>query len=169
VIEYRTQQTPQFGKMRDPGYDGGDLVFAVPGSITPLPPQSAPVKPSPTPPVPRPTPPTVVSAVTLSGTVTDASGLPLPGVTVEASSPVLIERVRTAVTDESGRYRVVDLRPGTYSVTFTLPGFTTFKREGIELSGSMTVTVNAQLTVGRRADRGAGTIRTISGGFPPRS
>ncbi len=77
---------------------------------------------------------------TIAGVVRDASGGVLPGVTVEASSPALIEKVRSAVTDGSGQYRVVDLRPGTYTVTFTLTGFATMKREGIELSGTMTAT-----------------------------
>src|SRR2546427_47941 len=72
----------------------------------------------------------------LTGVVKDSSGAVLPGVTVEASSPVLIERVRAAVTDGSGLYRIVDLRPGVYSVTFTLTGFSTVKREEIELTGS---------------------------------
>ena len=68
----------------------------------------------------------------------DASGAVLPGVTVEAASPVLIEKVRSAVTDGTGQYRIVNLLPGTYTVTFTLPGFSTVKREGIELTGSFT-------------------------------
>ena len=72
----------------------------------------------------------------VTGTVRDASGAVLPGVTVEASSPALIEKTRTAVTDGSGQYRIVDLRPGTYSLTFTLPGFNTVKRDSIELTGS---------------------------------
>ena len=72
----------------------------------------------------------------------------LPGVTVEAASPVLIEKVRSVVSDAAGQYRIVDLRPGTYSVTFSLPGFTTVKREGIELSGNFVATVNADLRVG---------------------
>ena len=72
----------------------------------------------------------------------------LPGVTVEAASPALIEKVRTAVTDGQGRYNIVDLRPGIYTVTFTLPGFSTFKREGIELSAGFTATVNAEMKVG---------------------
>ena len=71
----------------------------------------------------------------IAGVVKDTSGAILPGVTAEASSPVLIEKVRTAVTDASGRYQIVDLRPGEYSVTFTLPGFTTVRREGILLIG----------------------------------
>src|SRR5688500_19406887 len=65
----------------------------------------------------------------LAGTVRDASGAVLPGVTVEAASPALIEKVRTAVTDGTGRYRIEDLRPGVYSVTFTLPVFATTRRE----------------------------------------
>src|SRR5437879_13620917 len=72
----------------------------------------------------------------VTGTVRDASGAVLPGVTVEASSSALIERTRTAVTDGTGQYRIIDLRPGTYSLTFTLPGFNTVKRDGIELTGS---------------------------------
>ena len=71
----------------------------------------------------------------ITGIVKDTSGAVLPGVTVEASSPVLIEKVRTATTDGSGQYRIVNLRAGTYTVTFTLPGFGTVKREGIELTG----------------------------------
>lgn len=69
----------------------------------------------------------------IAGLVRDTSGAVLPGVTVEAASPALIEKVRTVVTDSDGRYSVVDLRPGTYSVTFTLPGFTTVRREGVAL------------------------------------
>jgi len=85
---------------------------------------------------------------TIAGSVRDATGGLLPGVTVEAASPALIEKVRTVVTDAQGNYRIVDLRPGTYAVTFTLPGFSTFKREGIELSAGFTATVNAELKVG---------------------
>jgi len=85
---------------------------------------------------------------TITGTVRDTSGAVLPGVTVEATSPVLIEKVRTVVTDNTGQYRIVDLRPGTYSVTFTLPGFTTFKRDGVELTGALTATINAEMRVG---------------------
>ena len=70
------------------------------------------------------------------GLVTDSTGALLPGVTVETSSPALIEQARTALTDNAGRYAVVDLRPGTYAVTFTLPGFRTIRREGIVLEGS---------------------------------
>src|ERR1700681_2235769 len=84
----------------------------------------------------------------IAGTVKDASGAVLPGVTVEASSPELIEKVRTAISDGTGQYRIENLRPGTYAVTFTITGFSTVKREGIELTGSFTATVNAELKVG---------------------
>ena len=72
----------------------------------------------------------------------------LPGVTVEASSPVLIEKVRTVVTDGNGIYRVVDLPPGVYTVTFTITGFATVKREGIGVAGVQTASVNADMRVG---------------------
>ena len=85
---------------------------------------------------------------TITGVARDTSGAVLPGVTVEATSPALIERVRSVVTDNTGRYRIVELRPGTYTVTFTLPGFSTVKREGIELSGQFVATIDAQLPVG---------------------
>jgi len=89
-----------------------------------------------------------LAQASIAGVARDASGAVLPGVTVEASSPALIEKVRSVVTDGSGQYRIVDLRPGTYSVTFTLPGFSTFKRDGIELTGSFNATVNGDLRVG---------------------
>src|SRR2546430_808833 len=79
----------------------------------------------------------------ITGTVRDASGAILPGATVEAASDVLIEKVRTAATDATGQYRIVDLRSGIYTLTITLPGFNTFKREGVELSGTFTATINA--------------------------
>src|SRR5207253_1515865 len=69
----------------------------------------------------------------IAGVVRDASGAVLPGVTVEAASPALIEKVRSVVTDEQGQYRIVDLRTGTYTVTFTLTGFSPVRREGVEL------------------------------------
>jgi hypothetical protein len=93
-------------------------------------------------------PATAFAQASIAGVVRDTSGAVLPGVTVEAASPALIEKVRSVVTDGNGQYRVVDLRPGTYSVTFTLPGFSTFRRDGIELAGSFTATVNADLRVG---------------------
>ena len=87
-------------------------------------------------------------AIGIAGVVQDTSGAVLPGVTVEAASPALIEKVRTVVSDGEGRYSIVDLRPGTYVVTFTLTGFSTVKREGIGLPGGFTATVNADLRVG---------------------
>src|ERR1044071_7907877 len=84
----------------------------------------------------------------ISGLVRDTTGAVLPGVTVEAASPVLIEKTRTVVTDDQGRYTIVDLRPGSYEVTFTLAGFNTFKRDGIDLPGNFNATVNAELRVG---------------------
>lgn len=84
----------------------------------------------------------------IAGAVRDESGAVLPGVTVEAASPALIEKVRAAVTDAEGRYNIIELRPGAYTVTFTLPGFSTVKRDGIELPVGFTATVNADLKVG---------------------
>ena len=84
----------------------------------------------------------------LAGVVKDATGGVLPGVTVEAASPALIERVRSVTTDSAGLYRIVDLRPGTYTITFTLPGFNTVKVENFELRADFTATVNADLKVG---------------------
>jgi hypothetical protein len=98
---------------------------------------------------------------TLAGIVRDSSGAVLPGVTVEAASPALIEKVRTTVTDSSGQYRILDLRGGTYTVTFTLSGFSTFRREEVRLSGEAIVTVNADLRVGQLAE----TI-TVTGDAP---
>jgi hypothetical protein len=97
----------------------------------------------------------------IAGVVKDASGAVLPGVTVEAASPVLIEKVRVAVTDGTGQYRIVSLLPGLYTVTFTLPGFQTFKREGIELTGTFVASVNPELRVGTLAE----TI-TVTGETP---
>jgi hypothetical protein len=92
--------------------------------------------------------PTLAHAQSISGTVRDASGAVLPGVTVEAASPVLIEKVRTAVTDGSGQYRLENLLPGIYAVTYTLPGFVTVKREAVEVSGTGVLTLNSELRVG---------------------
>src|SRR5207248_8869151 len=85
--------------------------------------------------------------VALAGTVKDASGQVVPGVTVEASSPVLIERTRAATTDASGQYRIESLRPGTYTVTFTLAGFATLKRDDVALSGTGVVKIDADMRV----------------------
>src|SRR5690349_135953 len=85
---------------------------------------------------------------TITGIVKDASGGVLPGVTVEAASPDLIEKVRTTTTDADGSYRIIQLRGGTYSLTFSLPGFQTVRREGIELAGTFVATINADMKVG---------------------
>jgi hypothetical protein len=97
----------------------------------------------------------------IAGIVRDTSGAVIPGVTVEAASPALIEKVRSVVTDGSGQYRIIELRPGDYSVTFTLAGFNTFKRDGIELSGTGVATVNADMRVGALEE----TV-TVSGAAP---
>jgi carboxypeptidase family protein len=97
----------------------------------------------------------------IAGVVRDTTGAVLPGVTVEAASPVLIERVRSAATDAQGQYKIVDLRPGTYSVTFSLTGFSTIKREGIELPANFTAPVNADMKVGALEE----TV-TVSGTSP---
>jgi carboxypeptidase family protein len=98
---------------------------------------------------------------TIAGTVKDASGAVLPGVSVEASSPALIEKSRTAVTDGAGRYRIEELRPGDYTVTFTLSGFATTKREGVTLSGSAVTTIDAEMKVG-----GVAETVTVTGETP---
>jgi hypothetical protein len=106
--------------------------------------------------------PAVVSAqASISGIVQDPSGAVLPGVTVEAASPVLIEKARTVVTDGAGRYSIVDLRPGTYVVTFSLTGFSTVKRDGVVLSGSFDAPINVELRVGALEE----TV-TVSGASP---
>ena len=97
----------------------------------------------------------------IAGVVRDTSGAVMPGVTVEAASPALIERVRASATDNQGLYRLVDLRPGLYTVTFTLPGFSTLRRDGIELTTGFTATVNAELRVGAVEE----TV-TVSGASP---
>jgi hypothetical protein len=88
------------------------------------------------------------STSSIAGVVKDTTGAVMPGVTVEAASPALIEKVRTAITDGDGNYKIVDLRPGTYTVTFTLQGFGSVKREGIVLTSGFTAAVNADLAVG---------------------
>jgi hypothetical protein len=106
-------------------------------------------------------PATVFAQASIVGTVRDASGAVLPGATVEASSPALIEKTRSVVANGVGQYSIEDLRPGTYTVTFSLSGFTTVRREGIILSGSFVATVNGDLKVGGVAE----TI-TVSGEAP---
>jgi hypothetical protein len=96
----------------------------------------------------------------ITGIVRDTSGGVLPGVTVEAASPALIEKTRSAVTDGEGVYRIIDLRPGLYTVTFTLTGFSSVRREAIDLPASFTATVSVEMTVGSLEE----TI-TVSGQF----
>jgi Carboxypeptidase regulatory-like domain/TonB-dependent Receptor Plug Domain len=106
--------------------------------------------------------PAVVTAQSaINGVVKDSSGAVLPGVSVEAASEALIERVKTAITDDQGLYRLVDLRPGTYTVTFTLPGFTSFKRDNLQLAAEFTATINAELRIGALEE----TI-TVTGASP---
>jgi hypothetical protein len=105
--------------------------------------------------------PAVALASGIAGTVKDGTGAVLPGVTVEVASPALIERVRSAVTDGNGAYQVVDLAPGTYSVTFALEGFNTVRRQGIELPSDFTATVDVEMKVGALEE----TI-TVSGASP---
>src|SRR6185436_17586829 len=93
-------------------------------------------------------PAAVFAQASITGVVRDTSGAVLPGVTVEAASPEIIEKVRTAITDGSGQYRITELRPGAYTVTFTLPGFNTVKRDGITLTGAFTASVDAEMRVG---------------------
>jgi len=102
-----------------------------------------------------------MSAASVSGVVTDSSGGIVPGVAVEVSSPMLIEKVRATTTNERGEYRVVELRPGTYTVTFTRQGFASFRREGIELTSNFNATVHAELRVG-----GPEQSITVSGASP---
>src|SRR4051812_10601561 len=97
-------------------------------------------------------PATAYAQASIVGTVKDPSGAVLPGVTVEGSSPVLIEKTRSIVTSGTGQYAIENLRPGTYTVAFTLTGFATVKREGIELTGSFVAAVNADMKVGGVAE-----------------
>src|SRR4029077_13546529 len=96
-----------------------------------------------------------------AGVVKDATGAVLPGVTVEASSPALIEKVRSVTTDSNGAYKIENLRPGVYALTFELPGFTTIKKDGIELSSNFIATINTDLKVG-----GLEESVTVSGSSP---
>jgi hypothetical protein len=105
--------------------------------------------------------PSAFAQASITGTVRDTSGAVLPGVTVEASSPALIEKVRSATTDGNGQYRIVDLRAGAYTVTYSLAGFSTVKREGVGLEGSFTATINIDLRVGELTE----TI-TVTGESP---
>ena len=94
----------------------------------------------------------LAQSASIAGVVKDTSGAVLPGVTVEASSPVLIEKTREGVTDGAGQYKIINLLPGTYTVTFTLQGFSTVKREGVELAGAFNAVINADMKVGALAE-----------------
>ncbi len=106
-------------------------------------------------------PSTAWAQASIAGSTRDTSGAALPGVTVEATSPALIEKVRTTVSDERGLYRIVNLPPGTYTVTFALPGFNQVKREAVELTGSFTAQIDAEMAVGGLTE----TI-TVTGASP---
>jgi len=106
-------------------------------------------------------PAAVFAQGTIAGVVKDASGGVLPGVTVEAASPALTEKVRTVVTDSTGQYRIVSLPPGTYSVTFSLTGFSNVKRDSVVITGTLTATIDADLRVGALEE----TV-TVSGESP---
>ena len=104
---------------------------------------------------------TAANAQAIGGTVTDQSGAVLPGVIAEARSPALIEQARAAVSDGAGEYLIIALEPGTYTVTFNLPGFSVFVREGIEVVGTATATVDGRMQIGNVDE----TI-TVSGAAP---
>ena len=97
-------------------------------------------------------PAAALAQVTLAGAVKDPSGAVLPGVTVDASSPVLIEKTRTATADAAGQYRIESLQPGTYTVTFTLTGFATLKRDDVIVSGTGVVKIDAEMRIGNVAE-----------------
>ena len=99
--------------------------------------------------------------VAIAGVVKDGTGAVMPGVTVEASSPALIEKTRSVVTDGAGQYKIVDLSPGTYSVAFTLNGFKSVQRSGVLLEGNFTAQVNAELQVGAMQE-----VLTVTGEAP---
>ena len=105
----------------------------------------------------------VFAQATIAGVVRDASAAVLPGVTVEASSPALIEKTRTVVSDGTGQYRITDLPPGNYVLTFSLPGFSTVKRDGLVVSGSGVIPVNVELRVGAAAGNGHRLRRVAPG------
>jgi len=106
-------------------------------------------------------PASALAQASIAGSARDASGAAMPGVSVEASSPALIEKIRTTVTDERGLFRILNLPPGTYTVTFALQGFNQVRREGIELSGSFIAQIDAEMKVGGIAE----TI-TVTGASP---
>ena len=104
-------------------------------------------------------PSVVIAQSSIAGQVKDESGAVLPGVTVEAASPALIEKVLSAVSDDQGRYRIVNLRPGTYKLTFTLTGFSTLTREDLPLSADQTLNINADMKVGSLEETSRSPVR----------
>src|SRR3989442_13493651 len=92
--------------------------------------------------------PSLAAAQSIAGVIRDTSGAVLPGVTIEAASPALIEKVRTAVSDSTGQYRIENLTPGTYKITYSLTGFTKVEREGVQVTTGVTLTLNADMRVG---------------------
>ena len=105
--------------------------------------------------------PIPAAAQSVAGVVRDASGAVLPGVSIEAASPALIEKVRTVVSDGAGQYRLENLTPGIYKITYTLPGFTTFERDRVEITTGVTITINADMRLG-----GVQETITVSGETP---
>src|SRR5688572_31585759 len=105
--------------------------------------------------------PAAAAAQSIAGTVRDTSGAVLPGVAVEAASPALIERSRSVVTDANGQYQIIDLRPGPYTITFALQGFTTVIRQEVQLTGGGVTTINADMRVG-----GLQETVTVTGASP---
>ncbi|MGH9147021.1 MAG: carboxypeptidase regulatory-like domain-containing protein [Vicinamibacterales bacterium] len=106
-------------------------------------------------------PATASAQAAIAGSVRDSFDAPIPGVVAEASSPALIEKTRTAITNGSGRYRIEDLRPGLYTVTFTRNGWRPYQQQNVELTGSLTATINVELTIG-----GLTEIVTVTGASP---
>src|SRR5678816_4508798 len=105
--------------------------------------------------------PTLAAAQSVAGVVRDASGAVLPGVSIEAASPALIEKVRTAVSDGAGQYRLENLTPGVYKITYMLPGFTTIERADVQITTGVTLTLNADMRLG-----GVQETITVSGETP---
>src|SRR5204863_7287880 len=89
--------------------------------------------------------PSLAAAQSIAGVIRDPSGAVLPGVTIEAASPALIEKVRTAISDGTGQYRIENLTPGTYKITYTLPGFAKVEREAVQVTTGVTITLNADM------------------------
>src|SRR3954470_20737420 len=96
--------------------------------------------------------PSLAAAQSIAGVVRDPSGAVLPGVTIEAASPALIEKIRTAVSDGAGQCRIENLTPGTYKITYSLPGFAKVEREAVQVTTGVTITLNADMRVGGVAE-----------------